>query len=177
MSTKLLMVRLAFPNLFEARAFNEGSPRFSASFIFEKGHPSEQVVRTSIEVVGAEKWGSKWPSVRNELESKDRTTLHEGSSKASYAGFDGNLFVTASSKNAPLVIDGRKQLLTQADGRPYAGCFVNAHVDIWAQDNAYGKRINASLRGVQFVRDGDAFAGGGSATPSDFDDVEEEALV
>jgi hypothetical protein len=177
MSTKLLNVRLAFPNLFEAKAFNEGSPRYSATFIFEKGHPAEQAMRSAIEAVGAEKWGSKWPTVRNELESKDRTALHSGASKATYAGFDGNLFVSASSKPAPLVIDGRKNLLTSADGRPYGGCFVNAHIDVWAQDNQYGRRINASLRGVQLVRDGDAFAGGGSANPTDFDEVEEEALV
>ena len=143
MTTKLLTVRLAFSSLFEAKAVNYGAPRFSGTFIFEKGHPAEQVVRSAIEAVGAEKWGSKWPTVRKELEGKDRTALHDGSSKASYAGFDGKLYVTASSKSAPLVIDGRKEKLTQADGRPYAGCFVNAHVDIWAQDNSYGKRINA----------------------------------
>lgn len=33
-------------------------------------------------------------------------------------------------------------------------------VEFWAQDNNYGKRVNATLLGVQFVRDGAAFAGG-----------------
>ncbi|EOA7521129.1 ssDNA-binding protein, partial [Escherichia coli] len=44
-----------------------------------------------------------------------------------------------------------------------------------------GKRINASLGGVQFLRDGDAFAGGGVASADDFDDISEgadaEALI
>ena len=48
-------------------------------------------------------------------------------------------------------------------------------IDIWAQDNNFGKRVNASLGGVQFLRDGDAFAGGGVAAPDDFDDISEGA--
>jgi len=31
---------------------------------------------------------------------------------------------------------------------------------LWAQNNQYGKRINAQLDGVQFVRDGDPFGDG-----------------
>ena len=59
--------------------------------------------------------------------------------------------------------------------------YVNGSIELWCQDNAYGKRINATLRGVQFLKDGEAFAGGGSASADEFDDLgvddEEEALV
>jgi hypothetical protein len=76
------------------------------------------------------------------------------------------------------VIDRDKTPLTSADGRPYAGCFVNASVELWAQDNNFGKRINASLRGVQFFKDGDAFSGGGAASDDEFDSVEDaDSLV
>ena len=34
-------------------------------------------------------------------------------------------------------------------------------IDVWAQNNQYGKRINAQLDGVQFVRDGEPFGEGG----------------
>ena len=34
---------------------------------------------------------------------------------------------------------------------------ARASIDLWAQDNKYGKRINASLTHVQFVKDGDQF--------------------
>ncbi|MDQ9777799.1 DUF2815 family protein, partial [Acinetobacter baumannii] len=43
--------------------------------------------------------------------------------------------------------------------------------ELWCQDNNYGKRINASLRGVQFLKDGEAFAGGGIASEDDFEDL------
>jgi hypothetical protein len=46
---------------------------------------------------------------------------------------------------------------------------VDVSIDVWAQDNNYGKRVNASLRGVKFARDGEPFAGGGAATEDDFE--------
>lgn len=33
----------------------------------------------------------------------------------------------------------------EADGLVYSGCYVNARIELWAQDNANGKRVNAKL--------------------------------
>ena len=97
--------------------------------------------------------------------------MHDGDSKAEYEGFEGNFFISSRAKVRPSVFDGQRQELTQADGKPYSGCYVNASIELWAQDNSFGKRINAQLRGVQFLRDGDAFAGGGQ--PADADEFDE----
>lgn len=176
MKIKLANVRLAFPALFEPKSvMGEGEPRYSAVFLFPSDHQAYKDILAGIEQVGKEKWGAKWTNVKKEIESKDRTCLHDGDTKADYAGFEGNFFVSAHNKTRPLVIDRDKSPLTQADGRPYAGCYVNASVELWAQDNSYGKRINASLRGVQFYRDGDAFAGGAPASEDEFDDIAEGA--
>lgn len=173
MKIKLSNVRLAFPALFEAKTVNgEGDPAFSAAFLFEQDHPAVAELKAAFEAIGKDKWGAKWPAVKKEIEAKDRTALHDGDTKAGYAGFEGNMFVSARSKTRPLVIDRDKSALTAADGKPYAGCYVNASIELWPQDNNYGKRINASLRGVQFLRDGDAFAGGGAASEDEFDAVE-----
>lgn len=49
---------------------------------------------------------------------------------------------------------------------------MNASIELWAQDNKqFGKRINAQLRGVQFLRDGDAFAAGSPASEDEFEDL------
>jgi len=45
----------------------------------------------------------------------------------------------------------------EENGKPYAGCYVNMSIRLWAQDNQFGKRVNAQLRAVQFVKDGEAF--------------------
>jgi len=178
MKVKLSNVRLAFPELFEAKSGKdgEGEPKFRASFIIDPKNPCLAAIRDAIDAVGKEKWGAKWEAVKKGIESKDHTCLHDGDNKADYDGYEGNFFVSASNKSRPLVIDADKTPLVQSDGRPYSGCYVNGSIELWAQDNSYGKRINASLRGVQFVRDGEAFAGGGAASVDEFDSVEDDLV-
>ena len=82
----------------------------------------------------------------------------------------------ASQENAPpTVIDRDRSPLSRTSGRPYAGCYVNASLEFWAQDNQWGKRINCTLRGVQFYRDGDSFSAGRPADSDEFEDVTEGA--
>lgn len=52
---------------------------------------------------------------------------------------------------------------------PYSGCYVNASVEFWAQDGD-NAGIRCSLRGVQFFKDGDSFAGGSKAKADEFDE-------
>jgi hypothetical protein len=173
MKVRLEDVRLAFPELFTAKTVNgQGDPAFSATFLMQPDSPSVEVLNNAFEEIGKEKWGNKWVNVKKELETKDRLALHDGDAKSNYSGFPGNLYISARNKTRPLVIDRNKSPLTAQDGKPYAGCFVNASVELWAQDNNYGRRINATIKGVQFLRDGDSFTGGTSASEDDFDDVE-----
>ncbi|WP_368913474.1 DUF2815 family protein [Mixta calida] len=176
MKIRLNNVRLAFPALFEAKTVNgEGDPRFSAAFLLEPNHPQLPEIRAALKQVANEKWGAKADAIYTQLEKKLNLCLHDGDEKSEYEGFPGNFYISAANKARPAVLDRDRSPLIQADGRPYAGCYVNAVIDIWAQDNNFGKRINASLGGVQFLRDGDAFAGGGVATEDDFDDISEGA--
>lgn len=166
--------RLAFPQLFTAKAVDDkGEPRFSASFIIEKNHPQIKDLVAAMQKVAKDKWGAKGEAMYTQLKAADKLALHNGDSKANYTGFEGNLFVSSANKVRPAVraADGRTNL-TAADGKPYAGCYVNAVIELWAQDNSFGKRINASLMGVQFVRDGEPFSGGGVAADGDFEAVE-----
>lgn len=172
MKVKLNNVRLAFPELFEASTVNgEGNPAFSASFLLDPADPQVADLNRAIEQVAKDKWGAKADAIVKQMRATDKVALHDGDLKANYDGFPGNLYVSARSPSRPLVIDRDKSPLTAQDGKPYAGCYVNASIELWAQDNNYGKRINASLRGVQFFRDGDAFAGGGAASEDEFDDL------
>ena len=178
MKLKLNNVRLAFPQLFEAKTVNgEGKPAFSANFLIAADDPQIAAINAAIEEVARAKWGAKAEAILKQMRAQDKTALHNGDLKSNYEGFDGNYYISARSTTRPLVIDRDKTPLAEADGKPYAGCYVNASVELWAQDNNYGKRINASLRGVQFLRDGDAFAGGGAASEDEFDDMTEGALA
>ncbi|QHI17213.1 DUF2815 family protein [Acinetobacter haemolyticus] len=173
MKIRVNNVRLAFPNLFVATTVQgQGEAAFSASFILASDHPQLDEIRAAMEKTGQDKWGAKWPQVKKTLESKDMFALHDGDTKAEYEGYAGNLYISSRNKTRPTVLDrDGKTPLVQADGKPYAGCYVNAAIEFWAQDNNYGKRINASLRGVQFLKDGEAFAGGGVASEDEFEDL------
>lgn len=171
-------VRLAFAQIWEPKSVNgEGEPAYSASFIFPKDHAAAKLTDEAMEQIGKEKWGAKWPMVKKELTSKDKLAMHDGDSKANYDGFEGSLYVSARNKSRPTIVDRDRSPLTRADGRPYSGCFVVASVELWPQDNTYGKRINASLRGIQFYKDGESFSGGTPASADEFDELEEEGSL
>jgi hypothetical protein len=172
----LVDVRLAFPQLWTATQVNgEGKAAFSASFLMPPDHPDVAKIKAAIAKTATAKWGAKTAEYLPVLVASDKVCLHNGDLKSNLEGYTGNLFVSARGPMRPLVIDADKSVLTEADGRPYSGCFVNAQIALWAQENNYGKRINAQLRGVQFLRDGEAFSGGGVASPDEFEPVAQDA--
>lgn len=180
MKVQLKDVRLAFPALFEAKSVNgEGEPRFSACFIIEPKSANAKALSDAIASVAKDKWGAKALTVLQALEKKDRVCFHlapkTNKSGDVYDGFEGTFHVNASNKARPTVVGPDRSPLVASDGKPYGGCYVNAVVEIWAQDNNWGQRVNATLGGVQFVRDGDAFSGGAPVSADEFDDISEGA--
>lgn len=187
MKVALSNVRLAFADsLFVAKKVNnEGEPRHSAVFIIDPKSPIVKTLDDAITAVANEKWGKQAAPTLAKLRSEGRICFAKlpktNGAGVVYEGFEDMFSITASNKARPLVIARDKTPLTQADGKPYSGCYVNASLELWAQDNNFGRRINASLKGVQFVKDGDAFGGGTPASPDEFADLgvdaEEAALV
>jgi len=169
-------VRLAFPQLWEAVQVNgEGKAAFSASFLLPPDHPDIDKIKAAIAKTATAKWGAKTAEILPALVASDKVCLHNGDLKSNLEGYAGNMFVSARGPMCPLCINADKSVLTEADGKLYSGCFVNAQIALWAQQNNYGKRVNAQLRGVQFLSDGEAFSGGGVANPDEFDTVEADA--
>ena len=168
-------VRLAFPQIWEAKQVNgEGKPAFGASFLMSTDDAQVEAIEAAIDECGAEKWGNKAKTILGVIRGKDQSCLHNGDLKAQYEGFEGNYFLSARSYTQVLVVDRDRTQLTAESGRPYGGCYVDANVELWAQDNQWGKRVNATLRWVQFRRDGDAFAGGAPASVDEVPDLSVE---
>lgn len=170
MKIKLNNVRLSFPNIFTPKAFTEGQkPKFSASFLIDPETQSDQIkaVKDAISACATAKWRDKVPKGL-------KLCLQEGDNK-DYDGYEGLMYLSASDLSRPVLVDRSKNPIVEADGILYAGCYVNAVVDLWAQDNQYGKRINASLKAIQFVSDGEPFATGGAKVNVDeeFDTLDE----
>jgi hypothetical protein len=53
----------------------------------------------------------------------------------------------------------------------YSGCYVHALIDLWPQDNKWGRRLNCTLQGVMFANDGENFGGSSVATDNAFADL------
>lgn len=172
--SKLILknVRLAFPDLFVAKAVNAGdTPRFGAQLIVEKGSANEAAIDAAITEVANAKWGAKADDNLKILKAKAKICFLDGDLKSEYQGFAGNMSLSAGNTVRPTVVGRDRAPLTEADGIVYSGCYVNAIVEIWAQENTHGKRINCSLRGIQFSHDGEAFSGGGVASADEFEEL------
>jgi len=172
MKVKLTNVRLAFPVLFEARTVNgEGKPAFSASFLLDPADPQVKALNQAIEQVAKDKWGARAGDILKQMRAQDKVALHDGDLKANYDGFPGNLYVSARSATGRSSSTRTRARSPSRTASPTPAASSNASIELWPQDNNYGKRVNASLRGVQFFRDGDSFAGGGAASEDEFDDI------
>lgn len=165
-------VRLSFPDLFTARPFKPGDePKFKGTFLIEKGSPQIAVIEAAIKQAGIDKgWGAKTEAIIKSIRGNPNKFCFQDGDTKDYDGYEGMMAISASSKARPLVIDRDKTQLVEADGRPYAGCYVNASLEVFGYTNS-GNGIAAALKGVQFVKDGDSFGGGAPASPDDFDDL------
>lgn len=164
MEVLLPNVRLAFAqNIFEAGSINGSKPSFSCKGIFESGSKAEKLLLDAQEKVATDKWGAKAPGMIKLFAKNADGVIQDGDLKPNWDGFEGNLYVNCNNEKRPTILDRDQTPLARSDGKPYGGCIVNLMVDVWAQDNQFGKKVNATLTGIQFVKDGDAFAAGAPA--------------
>ena len=147
-------VRLSFPRLSKPKAFQEGQePRFEASALLDPSKPAHAAkiseLKGLVKKLATEKWGSIPPDLK--------LFMFRGDTKP-YDGYAGMIAIAAHNTVRPTVVNRARQPVAEGDKQfPFAGCFVNMTITLWVQSNQWGKRINANLRAIQFVRDGDAF--------------------
>lgn len=171
MNLKLQNVRLSYPNLFEPKAGPEGGdPKYNAAFLMDKDNnaPEIQAMRDGILTVAKATWGNdkvKWIEGKGLAVQKPdgkaaiiKTCLRNGEEKPDTTGYENVMFFNAGNKMSIPVVDKNPSIaLTKHDGKPYAGCFVNVSIRLWAQDNQFGRRVNAQLQAVQFSAEGESF--------------------
>ena len=174
-------VRLSFPKLIEPSAAAQGAaPKFSADFILDPKHPDLAKFMAEVGKLAVESWKDKASAILGMVQNERKLRCYgQGSEKVNgktflpYDGYgDGMLYISANS-NAD-----RPPIMVRPNGVPveasntieridiarklYGGCFVNAVVRPWAQDNQFGKAIRCELIALQFLKDGVPF-GEGSA--------------
>lgn len=145
-------VRLSFPNLWTAKAFMEGqTPKFNANFLLDKDTDAAQIANLKKEMKKAvvATFGDKIPATL-------QSCLGDGASKA-YDGYENTMYISASNRNRPTVIDRDRTPIVEEDAKIYAGCYVNAAISLWCLNQPFGKRICSNLEAIQFVKDGEPF--------------------
>lgn len=180
---KLRNVRLSFPTLHEAQApknVKDAKKSFSANFLLDPKNashvPQLKQIQAEIARLRKEAWGGPHPKEKP-LECFGKGETRTNNDGVIYNGYEGMFFLGAKSAEdkRPLILSRDKTIISdpkEINRIMYGGCFVNANINFWVQDNDFGKAIRCGLQAVQFWADGDAF-GGGRASVDDFDDVEE----
>lgn len=182
-------VRLSFPDLFKpGKPMQEGdTPKYGGQFIIEPGSENETIVKNALTAAAQETFGANWAAIVGAME-KSKKCVRRGDDNLDKDGnvrdgYAGKIYIVARNKAKPAIVaakaknaDGSWNFLTEADGKPYGGCFVNAKINIKAMKakDKIPNQIYATLEAVQFVRDGEAF-GAGPGTPEGFDNEDDGA--
>jgi len=174
----LTKVRLAFPDLWTPTSMKPDQPKqFGATFLIEKGSKNEKLVRDAVAAVTKEKWKKDAEEEFDAIKDNPQACAFingDSIKKRKLDGYAGHMALTAKNKTRPTVArteNGRPVAITEADGIVYAGCYVNAKVEIWAQDNEHGRALRCSLLAVMYHSKGDAFGGGRVASLDEIGDL------
>ena len=164
---KLNNVRLSFPSIFRKAVFSGEETKFEATFLLDKDTQADKIaeIDKAVQAMIAD-------NLKGAKLKADKICLKDGDD-IEYDGYANHMSIKASNNKRPKVLDRDKSQLTEDDNRLYAGCYVNAVIELWAQNNQWGKRINANLLGVQFFKDGEPFSDGATASDDDFDAFDE----
>lgn len=148
--------RAAFPSLMSPSAFGNEEPRYSVTAIFSPQDAQsfqQQTVAIYQQLCQANFTGVQgipMPQLKDGNTNIDKNT---GQPKL---GFPGNHYIKLANTDQPHVVDPTGAFEIPAKDL-YAGCYARAIVEVWAQDNGYGQRVNFKLIHVQKVSDGEPF--------------------
>lgn len=197
---KLNNVRLSFPKLGEPEYYQgvkqrEGDqkrwsasfhigPESTAQFVVDKklaGAPvsAKGFIDAALKKAAEDQWKDKAKGyLANILPDPKGCCWTDGARK----DMDG-IWIMAShrkeSDGRPLVLDADMtpiydkagQVYSDKAGRVYSGMYVNAQIELWAQDNKAGRGLRSTLMIVQRFKDGDAFSGATAPVVEAFGEV------
>lgn len=164
--------RVSFPHVFEPHAFEKNEPKYSMVMLFPKDTDIKSL-KIACNAAAAQKWGNdstKWPK-------NLRLPFRDGNEKTDLQGYEGNIFVSASSKNKPGLVDQKLQPIL-AENDFYAGCYARAELQAFAYDTNGNKGVSFALQNVQKLAEGEPFSGKKKAEDTFNDDfaIESDGL-
>lgn len=195
----LLNVRLSFADIWRPKTFkrpdgSESAPKFSANGLIDKEKeaageikakykgkimPVLQALKAAKHDAMVKKLGSDEKAEKSKVKPENYC-VRDGDLE-NWDGYEGNYYISASNSKAPGIVGKDKRKLTEADGIPYSGCYVNMVVTMWCQlpgknDDGSPKPMGVfgSLEAIQYKGPGEAFGAKPVDTDEVFEDISDE---
>lgn len=167
--------RLSFPHLVEPHAPGnnpQAKKSFSADFILEPDSADWQAVQQRIQDLAVAAWAEQAQAILQMIYQDRRQRFFgtgdekiDKNSMQPYNGYAGKVYVSGKRDQQPQMIktngaaaDPANTMECQQLARSmYGGCYVNAAIRPWIQDNQHGRGVRCELIAVQFSKDGEAF--------------------
>ena len=170
--TKVIIpCRISFANIWQPKSINGSEEKYSVSCLIPKGDKAtlmkiHKAVEAAREDGKARKWNGKIPP---NLKLPLRDGDIERPDDENYAG---HMFLNATSKEAPQIVDRRVQPIMDAM-ECGSGDYCNVSVNFYPF-NANGNRgVAAGLGNIQKVKDGERLSGRTNAA-SDFEELADD---
>ena len=170
--------RASYANVFKSHAF-EGQPAESAKYsivmLFPKSTDLAGLKKLANDAI-AKKWDD--PAKRKQMTSNPnfKNPFRDGDvERADKEGYPGHIFISASSKMKPGIVDQNTQAIINEDNF-YSGCYARATLTAYGYNTAGNIGVAFGLQNLQFLKDGDAFSGRNKAE-NDFGVVDTGASI
>ena len=172
--------RWSYCNVWEAKAINGGTPKFSVSLLIPKSDTvTVKKIKDAIEAAyreGEAKLKGNGKTVPPLTAIK--TPLRDGDAeRPDDPAYAGHYFLNANSATAPGIVDADCQpILTRSE--VYSGVYGRASISFYAFNSSGNRGIACGLNNLQKIRDGEPLGGRASAESdfSDFDDEDDDFL-
>lgn len=166
-------VRLSYAHVWKAKAIAEGQdPKYSCSILIPKSDKEtiakiQSAIKQALEDGKHSKFGGKVPS-------NLKTPLRDGDEeRGDDPVYKGHYFINASSKSKPIIVDRRKEPITD-ENDVYSGCYARVSINFYAFNTSGNRGVACGLGNIQKLGDGEVLGGGRSSVNDDFDDLEDE---
>jgi len=173
--------RWSYCNVWEAKAINGGTPKFSVSLLIPKSDTvTVKKIKDAIEAAYREgeaklKGNGKTVPALSVIKTPLRDGDQERPDDPAYAG---HYFLNANSTTAPGIVDADCQpILTRSE--VYSGVYGRASISFYAFNSSGNRGIACGLNNLQKIRDGEPLGGRASAESdfSDFDDEDDDDFL
>jgi hypothetical protein len=179
MGIKILIkdVMLGFPALAEPQSLGDGEPAYGAKLPIEPSSANLKLIEDAIREEAKAVWKDKADSILDMLREDNKLCLvkKEYRSKSTgevYEGFQNTFALsTRNAKVQPSIFNQYGDPLekkSDIERQAFSGAIASGvSVEIWAQDNKWGKRVNCTLLGVMLSGEGTSIGGGSAPASAD----------